>query len=280
MTTRPSIESLRKDAIAVWRHVGPCMDALDRVLDALDELGRAREAMDGPAHVPISAAGYCMPWEPLVYALDRIVDLGPIHGPGRAAAEARYGRVAAVLEAHPDLADEVERLRLIEAGARDSEALVTRLHGEVAGLRAERDALKFANNGLAAGGIDIAVQLTAANARADALAARCEALRTAVIWMSGSKDFGPGGVAVAVFQANILPLLESTPAADLEAHDARVRREVLEGAAKRALVMLSQSWDPAWGYSDALPGDIQAAILGPAPQPSTENTAPREEETK
>lgn len=64
-----------------------------------------------PTNVPISAAGYCLPWEPLVYALDRIVDLGHIHGPGRAVAEARYGRVAAVLVKYPGLADEAESLR-------------------------------------------------------------------------------------------------------------------------------------------------------------------------
>ena len=88
----------------------------------------------------------------------------------------------------------------------------------------------------------------------------------------------PGCKAAAFIEA-----LSSTPAADLEAHDARVRREVLEGAWER-MGHAPDPHDPGFFVCNHITVDrwyaLRAAILGTAPQPSTENTAPREEETK
>lgn len=63
-----------------------------------------------------------------------------------------------------------------------------------------------------------------------ALRAQVNALRDAVVWMSGSPDFGPDGQAGEAFRRDVLPLLASTPEQSLAEHD----REVVERCAKVA----------------------------------------------
>lgn len=67
--------------------------------------------------------------------------------------------------------------------------------------------------------------LTAERARADALAARVEALRP---WAAHLEECSEQENGPDTCDCGLTQLLKSTPSADLEAHDARVRREACE----------------------------------------------------
>ena len=86
-------------------------------------------------------------------------------------------------------------------------------------------------------------------------------------------------------EALVTRLLKGSAHTDLEAHDARVRREVWDAfvviAGRRPLSIITDADGTMLLVGATLDVEpYRAAILGTDPQPSTENTAPREEETK
>ncbi len=182
-------------------------------------------------------------------------------------------------------------------------------------LRAERDALKaeLDRRSLVVPGLQCALtnhmitldevkaELTAANARAAALAARVarlestwrEAAEALNEWAKVNMADGPQRDRYQAAYNAMYEAAHSTPAADLAAHDARVRREALEGAWERVKL---HNHNPT-GYinvnviRNAIRGEAivecgchldhkarAAAILGPEPREEREAAAAKVDE--
>lgn len=144
-----------------------------------------------------------------------------------AAMNAALTELAAYREREPELIERAER----------AEGSLSQEIGRTEKLRTERDTLKqwydqHEERETACCPEDVSCtefigylqdSLSAAQARADALAARCEELTEAAAWMSAAAEFQADGLAREGYLRVVAPLLSSTPAASLEAHDAKVR---------------------------------------------------------
>ena len=190
MTTQPSIESLNRIVDYIW----PGLEHWKPLSDAIKELSALRES--------------------------------------DAALRAENARLVA------------ERDGIIVSGTREAESLrallkdrqgdIMRYQNRIEDLEAEQDSL--------------CTQLTAERARADGLAARVEALRGVLVLVAegepgtiqrepcrhcgGGHGEDEDGIEIAFAHERGCPVLlalKSIPSADLEAHDARVRREEREG---------------------------------------------------
>lgn len=139
-------------------------------------------------------------------------------------------------------------VRELEAALSELESL----RAENEALRAERDDYRHRTRKAETSNWVLKSDLRAERARADALAARVEALRSVLVLVAegepgtvqrepcrhcgGGHGEDEDGIEIGFAHEGGCPVLlalNSTPSADLEAHDARIRREEREAAAKK-----------------------------------------------